>query len=37
MNTSHGIVGSTNLQAPHYNSPSVTYTKLMMSSTRLYP
>lgn len=37
MQTSHGILTSTHLQAPHFSSPSLTYTKLMKSSTRLHP
>ncbi len=37
MQTSHGIIGATHLEAPHYSSPALTYTRLMKSSTRLVP
>lgn len=37
MQSTHGIVTSTHLEAPHYSSPTLTYTRLMKSSTRLHP
>jgi hypothetical protein len=37
MQTTHGILSSTHLEAPHYSSPGLTYTRLMQSSTRLHP
>lgn len=37
MQSTHGILTSTHLEAPHYNSPTLTYTRLMKSSTRLHP
>lgn len=37
MQTTHGILTPTHLEAPHYSSPTLTYTRLMQSSTRLLP
>jgi hypothetical protein len=37
MEKGYGIYNSTHLEAPYYASPLETYTRLMKSSTRLYP
>ncbi len=37
MESTHGIVGQTHLEAPHFNAPALTYSRLMQSSTRLHP
>ena len=37
MEVGHGIYNSVHLESPYYSTPASTYTKLMKSSTRLYP
>jgi len=37
MEKGSGIYNPTHLEAPYYSIPGETYTRLMKSSTRLYP